>query len=154
MTWGVAQTESLRERTAARWLNADGITTWLPLIRADARTVPLFPGYLFVQLAGARWSAVENTIGILQLLKSGEQPAIVPAPEMARLRGLERDGLVRLPKPRGLVIGDRVRVIRGMFADHLAIFDGQSGRDRVWILLEFLGRQTRAEIRRGDFRAI
>lgn len=153
MPWGVAQTESLRERTAQRWLEAGGVDTWLPLMRAGARIVPLFPSYIFVNV-GMSWSGIENTIGIISLLKSGEHPAIVPIAELARLRGMERDGLVRLPKPRGLVIGDKVRVIRGIFADHWALYDGQASRDRVWILLEFLGQQTRAEIRRGDFRAM
>jgi transcriptional antiterminator RfaH len=153
MAWGVAQTESSRERTAARWLEAAGTPTWLPLIRAGARVEPLFRGYLFVELGGS-WAAIENTIGILKLLRSGERPAQLPAAELARLRGMERDGLVRLPKPRGLLIGDKIRVIRGLFADHLAVYDGQSSRDRVWILLEFLGQQTRAEIQRADFRAV
>ncbi|HEY2242621.1 MAG TPA: transcription termination/antitermination NusG family protein [Xanthobacteraceae bacterium] len=153
MAWGVAQTESSRERTAARWLEAAGTNTWLPLIRAGARVEPLFRGYLFVELGGS-WAAIENTIGVLKLLRSGERPAQLPVFELARLRAMERDGLVRLPKPRGLLIGDKIRVIRGLFADHLAVYDGQSSRDRVWILLEFLGQQTRAEIQRADFRTV
>ena len=153
MPWGVAQTESLRERTAQRWLEASGIETWLPLIRTGRQIEPLFRGYLFVELNGA-WSGIENTIGVLRLLRSGDQPAKLPIFEIARLRAMERDGLVRLPKPRGIIVGDHVRVIRGIFADHLAIYDGQSNRDRVWILLEFLGQHTRAEIKTGDFRAL
>jgi transcriptional antiterminator RfaH len=113
----------------------------------------LFKGYLFCELGGS-WARIENTVGILKLLRSGERPAQLPAAELVRLRGMERDGLVRLPKPRGLLIGDKVRVIRGLFADHLALYDGQASRDRVWILLEFLGQQTRAEIQRSDFRAV
>jgi transcriptional antiterminator RfaH len=153
MLWGVAQTESSRERTAQRWLEATGTETWLPLIRAGARVEPLFRGYVFVELGGS-WAAIENTIGVVKLLRSGERPARLPEAEIARLRGMERDGLVRLPKPRGLLVGDRIRVIRGLFADHLAIYDGQSSHDRVWILLEFLGQQTRAEIKRADFRTV
>jgi len=153
MAWCVAQTESCRERTAARWLEHGGIQTWLPLIRSSGRIEPLFRGYLFVDVYGA-WSGIENTIGVVQLLKSGERPAELPLREIARLRGMERDGLVRLPKPRGLQLGDKVRVIRGLFADHLAIYDGQGSRDRVFVLLEFMGRNTRAEIARADFRAI
>jgi hypothetical protein len=35
--------------------------------------------------------------------------------------------------------GDRVRVLRGPFRDHLAIYAGMTGRNRVAVLLRLLG---------------
>ena len=42
-----------------------------------------------------------------------------------------------LPKPRGLRSGDQVRIIRGTFRGHLALYAGMSGRERVAVLLSF-----------------
>lgn len=39
--------------------------------------------------------------------------------------------------------GDRVRVLRGPFRDHLAIYAGMSGRDRIAVLLSLLGGERR-----------
>jgi transcriptional antiterminator RfaH len=152
--WSVVQTESQREPTADRFLQQAGFETYLPMIRAAARLVPLFPGYLFVRLGEFRWSVVDNTIGVLHLLRSGERPAELRDKIIGDLRGMERNGLVRLPKPRGLHLGDKVRVIRGSFADHVGLHDGLSSRDRQFILLELLGRQVRVEIPSADLRAL
>ena len=64
------------------------------------------------------------------------------------------DGLVKLPKVRGLERGDAVRIIAGSFAGHLAIFEGMSNEARVCVLLEFLGRKTRMTLGRGDVEAV
>ena len=60
--WGVAQTESQREKTAEMFLKDDGYEIYLPKLRASKREVPLFPGYLFVWIVD-RWYSIENTIG-------------------------------------------------------------------------------------------
>ena len=143
--WSVAQTESSRERTAERFLKDRGFECWLPVCRENHRLVPLFPSYLFVELGDFGWSAVDNTIGVIGLLRSGDRPHAVPDIEMKRIRKFERNGVVHLPK-RGIEIGDRMRVIKGTFAGHLGLYDGQMSRDRVFVLLELLGRKTRVEV--------
>jgi transcriptional antiterminator RfaH len=154
MFWSCAQVESLRERTAQRWLEPE-FETYLPVIRAaNSRIVPLFPNYLFVRLGEFRWSAVDNTIGVIKLLRSGERPAELKDETVDAIKSRERDGIVRLPKPRGLLIGDRVRLVRGSFADHIGLYDGMDARQRVFVLLELFGRKTRTEVAAGDFRIV
>lgn len=152
--WTVAQTESQRERTAQRFLEQNDFETYLPMLRVEHRTVPLFPAYLFVRIGEFRWSVIEKTIGVMQLLKTGDRPAELRDSVITDIRKLERDGLVRLPKKRGLQVGDRLRVIRGSFADHIGLHDGMSSHDRQFVLLELLGRSVRVEIPNGDVRAI
>jgi Transcription termination factor nusG len=53
--WSVAQCETRRESTAARFLHDQGFVTYLPKIKiAHKRIVPLFPSYLFVRIVD-RW---------------------------------------------------------------------------------------------------
>ena len=61
----------------------------------------------------------------------GEQPARVPDQVIAELRKRERNGVIELPKQRTLKCGDRVRILRGPFQDHLAIFADMKPRERV-----------------------
>jgi transcriptional antiterminator RfaH len=152
--WAVAYTESQREQTAKRFLEQAGYETYLPLVAVKKRTIPLFPAYLFVQVVD-RWYSISNTIGVVELLLSGDVPAKVPDDVIPAIRRRERDGVVHLPKepkPRGLQLGDTVRIIRGSFADHYGLYDGQSGKDRVAVLLSLFGRLTRTEIASIDMR--
>jgi transcriptional antiterminator RfaH len=43
-------------------------------------------------------------------------------------------------------IGEKVRVLAGVFGDNLGLFDGMADRDRVAILLELLGRKVRVSL--------
>jgi len=150
--WAVCQTQNQRERTAQRFLERSGFETYLPIIQSGSdRTVPLFPSYVFVSIVD-RWYAIDNTIGVLQLLMSGDTPAKLDDRIVSEIRQKERNGVVRLPKPRGLQLGDRVRVVRGSFSDHVGVFDGMLPHQRVSVLLELLGRKVRVELDHRDMR--
>jgi hypothetical protein len=56
------------------------------------------------------------------------------------LKGRERDGLVELPPPPSFQRGDPVRIVRGVFTEQLALFEGQRPHERVAVLLHLLGR--------------
>ena len=78
----------------------------------------------------------------------GATPAKVPDEVIAEIRSRERKGANELP-PK-LRRGDRVRVVCGPFRDHLAIYTGMSGRDRVTVLLRLLGSERRILLPRSD----
>lgn len=152
--WSVVHTESQREKVAAEFLRAAQYEVYLPRIMVKRREVPLFPGYLFVTIQ-EQWWAVRWSIGVIRVLMDGEMPAHVPAKIVDGIKRREgADGLVKLPKVRGLERGDAVRILRGSFMGHLAIYDGMSGDARVCVLLEFLGRKTRMTMGRGDVEAV
>ena len=82
------------------------------------------------------------------LVMDGTAPAKVPDAVIAEIRSREREGAIELPpKVRP---GDRVRVLRGPFRDHLAIYAGMTGRDRVAVLLRLLGGERRILLPRCD----
>lgn len=121
------------------------------LIRSDRaralREQPLFPGYAFARPVGERWAFLRSTVGVLDvLMASGENPAWVPDREIARLRSHEGpDGLIRL-EAAAFARGETVQLDDGPMAGLLAVVDGMSGRDRIFVLFEFLGQITRAEV--------
>ena len=150
MIWSVAQTESTRERTAQRWLAQAEFETYLPLIDGKARPNPLFPGYLFVRIGNTGWSRVENTIGILQLLRTGDKPAIIADHVIEEIQSREHNGVVKLPERPRWQAGDRVRIGNGTFLGQIGLFDGMGARERVFVLLNLFGRQTRTELAIAD----
>jgi transcription antitermination factor NusG len=146
--WSVVQTESQREHIAAKFLKQAEFETYLPKIvgqhGARERVLPLFPGYLFVEIIDQWWS-VRWTTGVIRLLMIDDKPAKVSPTLMSAIKKREdSDGLVRLPKavPRGLQRGDNVRILRGSFEHRFGIYQGQSGVQRSRILLTLLGRQV------------
>ncbi|MGA7451708.1 MAG: transcription termination/antitermination NusG family protein [Rhodoplanes sp.] len=104
-------------------------------------TAALFPGYLFIWIVGGQWSRAAYTPGVANLLRngSGDAPAVVSDAIISELRSRERGGFIRLPKAPGLRRGDRVLITQGPFADKFAIYQSQSGAQRVAVLLALLG---------------
>jgi transcriptional antiterminator RfaH len=158
--WYVVQTHVNAEAKAARNLARQGFEIYLPKYlkrRRHARKVehvpaPLFPRYLFVRIdiATQRWRSVQSTFGVSHLVSSGSDPAPVPRQVLSALKGCEDDGgYVQLdPRPK-FALGERVRVLAGVFANSLGLFDGMADRERVAILLDLLGRKVRVSIEAG-----
>jgi transcriptional antiterminator RfaH len=154
--WSVVQTESQRENIAAQFLQQAEFKIYLPktLIRRGAREriMPLFPGYLFVEIVEQWWS-VRWTTGVIRLLMVNDQPAKISITMMDTIRKREgSDGLIRLPRKgaRGLLNGDRIKILRGSFEGKFAIYQGQSGSQRSRILLDLLGREVQTVIATVD----
>jgi transcriptional antiterminator RfaH len=147
--WSVVQTETSREDIARFFLKARQFETYLPKIKTQRRIGPLFPGYLFVRIERSWWQ-IDNTVGVIQVLKSGDQPARLKDEIISTIKAQEKGGLVKLPEPKRLKPGDKIRIKQGSFANHLAIYQGMSGKDRSRVLLEFLGRKVMVEIPQAD----
>ena len=151
--WSVARLALNQERLALHCLGLAGFETYLPRLRERRvvrgrwveRQPPLFPGYAFIVIE-LQWHAARWAPGTLGLVMDGTVPARVPDVVIAELRARERGGLIELPKPRGFRRGDQVRIVRGPFREHIALYAGMSGRERVAVLLQLLGAQQRTEL--------
>jgi len=155
--WYVVQTQVNAEAKAARNLLRQGFEIYLPHYlkrRSHARKVekiaaPLFPRYMFVRidLATQRWRPVQSTYGVSHLVLNGSDPAPVAGQVIDALKAREdASGYVTLEQRPKFAIGEKVRVLAGVFADNLGLFDGMADRDRVAILLELLGRKVRVSL--------
>jgi transcriptional antiterminator RfaH len=152
--WYVAQTHSRAEAKAAAHLERQGFPTYLPRYlkrrrharRVETVAMPLFPRYLFVavDMATQRWRSIRSTIGVMQLVCNGEEPAVVNNRIIESLKNREGElGFVALDQRQTFQPGDKLRVIDGVFCDSLGLFEGMSDNERVTILLELLGRKVR-----------
>lgn len=157
MAWLVAQTKSRSEDLAMKHLATAGFEAYLPRIKIrgnankKSRVVPLFPNYLFVLINGV-WGPVMRTIGISRVIRNGDEPARVEQHVIDEIRGREKGGIVQLPKPKVPgEAGQRVRILRGPFAGHVAaLCDAMTEADRQKVLLDILGRKTVIELDRAD----
>src|SRR5215469_10943444 len=160
MYWCCAQIEPYRERLAMHCLGLNGFEVYCPRLRQQIRsrgrkierTPALFPNYAFVLIVSrwwdARWSA-----GVRRLVMDGELPAKVPDAVIAEIRSREKNGLVELPRPRGLAPGMRVRVISGPLSEKIGILALLKPHERVVVLLNLLGGQQRVELARSAMEA-
>jgi len=161
MFWCCAQIEPYRERLALHCLDLNGFEVYCPRLREQCRvrgrkierTPLLFPGYAFVLVVSAWWSA-RWSAGVRRLVMDGELPAKVPDAVIAEIRSRERNGLVELPKPRGLAPGTRVRVISGPLSAQIGLLAALRPHERVLVLLQMLGGQQRIELATSAIEAI
>jgi transcriptional antiterminator RfaH len=98
-------------------------------------------------MATQRWPAIRSTFGIDHLVGSQAGPASVDDDVIERLKQREDEtGFIRLDATPRFAPGDKVRLISGAFSVCAALFDGMTDRDRVAVLLDFLGRKVRVTI--------
>jgi transcriptional antiterminator RfaH len=153
LRWYVVQSQPNAENKAVAHLMRQGFTTYLPRYlkrRRHARCVelvpaPLFPRYFFVaiDMTVQRWRSVYSTIGVTRLICNGDVPAAVSDEVVSMLKAREDQvGFIRL-EPRRFRLGEKIRILEGVFADCLGLYDGMTDRDRVTVLLDLLGRKVR-----------
>lgn len=77
-------------------------------------------------------------------MRNGDRPASVPQTVLAALKSSEdANGFIQLKQRPRFLPGDKIRVLGGAFCDCYGLYEGMSGRERVAILLELLGRKVR-----------
>lgn len=117
-----------------------------------ASVQPLFPGYLFVGFDPeiAPWRAINSTYGVSNLVTlGGNMPRPVPAGLVQELVGRCNETGQLLP-PSSLQPGDEVRVTNGPFTDFVTTVDKVSADQRVWVLLDIMGRSTKVAMLNDD----
>jgi transcriptional antiterminator RfaH len=132
-------------------LMRQGFETYMPRIRIKTdRIALLFPTYIFCRIVD-RWYSARWTIGVTRMLMDGDQPARISEQILEEIRQREVGGFVKLPKQDNRKRpGDKVKIIRGSFEGHLAIYDGMSGKERERVLLELLGQMVPVELPSRD----
>ena len=161
MYWCAARLQPHREALALHCLALNGYETYYPRLRdrriRRGRRVelrpPLFPGYCFIAVE-LQWHAARWTAGVINLIMDGVAPAKVPDGVIDEIRRREVNGLIELAKPPVLRRGDRVRILRGPFTGHLAIFADMRPRQRVEILLQLLGGEQRVTLAKKDIEVV
>lgn len=157
LRWYTIRTKANKEKEVEKRLSDLNLEVYLPWLRSRRRVgtrfqwilVPLFPGYLFCRLdLVICGKAARYCPGVKDFLRFGNQIAEVAPQIIMSLRERCPDG-VALIEPVIAKPGDPVKINEGPFSGLEAIFErALKGNERVAVLLEILGRQTRLVLRR------
>jgi transcriptional antiterminator RfaH len=150
--WYLVRTKTGGERTAQQHLQQVVERTLLPLgktqVRQRERTFqrigPIFPCYLFAYFSlGRAARQIRYTPGVRDIVRFGEQPAVVPDWVIDEMTSRCVQGPVDLSEP-GFSQGAPLKVVCGPFREFRAVFDGYlSGTERVAVLLSIMNAERR-----------
>ena len=162
-TWFLAQLKPNCAQIAQKNLIRQGFDTFLPMEEETRQrngkfvtaTRPLFPGYIFVafDVAKGLWRSVNATHGIMKLVSFGKEPAPVPRDLVSQLMlGCDTSG--KLLPPKLLTPGDQVMLTNGPFANFAAEVQKIAPDQRVWVLMDIMGAQTRVAVDASQIKAV
>jgi len=154
--WYLVYCKPRQEKTALFNLSRQGYESYLPLMREPRRRLgrrvsvisPMFPRYLFVHLDRTtdNWGPIRSTAGVASMVRFGQRAIPIPESLIALLREREDEEGIQNVMPDDLKSGARVRILEGPFAGYEGIFQAKTGRERVVVLLDILGREARATV--------
>lgn len=158
--WFCLRSHSKHEHIAARHVNRlEGVQTFLPRIRFRRTrrqgpvwvTEALFPNYLFARFMWhTQVRLVRHAPGVCDVVHFGKRWPTVPDFVMEELRARFGDDSIHVVG-ESLSPGDEVRISGGAFHGLAGVISRiLPARERVAVLLEFLGRQTAVEIPAGS----
>ena len=157
--WYLVYAKPRQETIAQMNLERQGYSAYLPLVRQPRRhkgrmisvVAPMFPRYLFIQLDQHtdNWGPIRSTFGVVSIVRFGQAAATVPDDLIELLRSRDDDSGIQVLPIEQYRHGAKVRITEGGFAGYEGIFVAHSGRDRVTVLLQVLGRHTRARVDLG-----
>jgi len=155
-SWYLVYCKPRQESVARENLVRQGYEVYLPHMREVRRRqgkrvgviAPMFPRYLFIRLSSEtdNWSPIRSTLGVVSIVRFGRAAARVPDALIGALRSHEDEQGIQILPVEEYRPGSRVRITQGGFAGYEGIFQAASGRDRVTVLLEVLGRSARTTV--------
>jgi len=152
--WFILQFKSNSHHLAVKNLNRQGFETFLPLHETTSRRLsrfkntskPLFPGYMFIKFdrAESEWHKINSTYGVSRLITFNSILKSIPTIFVDNL--MKRYDLSgKLLPIQKLKKGDQVTVLRGPFANFIASVEKYEADQRIWILMDLMGRKTKIQ---------
>ena len=147
--WYAVRTRSRHEKVAARELDAQGITVFLPLVHSvrqwsDRRTkveLPLFPGYAFVRVGYLTSDRVRvlRATGVVSFVGQNPVATWIPDEQIESIRTILLRGVPVKDHPF-LNVGQRVRVKSGSLSGVEGILVGVKGSRTLVISVQPIQR--------------
>jgi len=138
------------EETAAVNLDNQGYMVYLPRLLTQCRRAgewverigPLFPRYLFLKPRDAAQSLgpVRSTLGVMNLVRFGGQPALIPDNVVEALRARHDPASGVHVQRTAFRPGAAVQIVEGPLRGLEGIFSKETGDERVIVLLDLLGK--------------
>jgi len=156
--WFVVHTKPKQESLAVENLQRQGYSVYYPqILQAKRRRKswqqvigPLFPRYLFVELniGNDNFSPIRSTLGVIGLIRFGNQPAMMPGSVIKAIQDQEELLNNTEIQQAQWQPGDLLEILDGPFAGLKGIFQKKESIERVSLLLDVLGKQSRFSISR------
>ena len=152
--WFVLQFKPNSHYQATKNLNQQGFETFLPLYSSTSRKSsrftsnrkPLFPGYMFITFDRTKsdWHKINNTYGVSKLITFNTK--LIPIPTIFIDNLMVRYDLSgKLLPIKKLKKGDQVKVLEGPLADFIATVETYETEQRIWILMDLMGRKVKIQ---------
>jgi transcriptional antiterminator RfaH len=158
--WYVVFTKPKQEKLAEEHLCRQGYHCFLPFAknpnkirsrRVKVIVEPLFPRYLFIKVDTQTQSIapVKSTQGVVNIVMFGNMLASISEKIIDQIQDQlnSESGLVEL-NPIEYKPGDKVRVLDGPLAGLEGTFNQTNGKDRVILLLNLLGSNTKVQVQK------
>ena len=156
-SWIVARNKPNQDKIALINLERQNFEFFQPTFKTMSRVQnkfkeiikPVFPGYIFISinLEEKNWHKINNTRGISRIIVFGNEIPLIHCELIKELQ--HRFSLNSSPKAVDpFEIGMNAEITNGPFAQLIGKIDEIDADQRIWILLDILGNQTRVSINR------
>jgi transcriptional antiterminator RfaH len=154
-SWIVARNKPNQDKTALINLERQNFEFFQPTFKTMSRVQnkfkeiikPVFPGYIFIaiNLEEKNWHKINNTRGIYRIIVFGNEIPLIHCQLIEALK--YRFSLNNTPKAVDpFEIGMNAEITHGPFAQLIGKIEEIDADQRIWILLNILGTQTRVSI--------
>jgi transcription antitermination factor NusG len=159
--WFATFTLPQNEKSVLKQLDLRNVESFLPTYetvrvwknRQRKRvTLPLFPTYLFVRIHRSERGKVLQCPGVLQIVGNHREPLPLPDAEVEFLRsGASRN---RMEPYRDLVIGEKVRVKRGIMKGVQGTLVRRSSSMRFVLTIQMINQHAAIEVNAEDMEPV
>ncbi len=118
-------------------------------INSKPKEEVLFPGYIFVNTSFENYSALKYTMGIKNIIKFGDNISCISDEDIKAMQIAEETSKID-PITSIIKIGQDVRISRGSLKGSIVKVCSLSSKERVEVLLSFLGSMRRVTIPEKD----
>jgi transcriptional antiterminator RfaH len=118
-------------------------------INANPKVEVLFPGYIFVNTSPENYSALKYTRGIKNIIKFGDNISSLSSEEIAAIQMAEETSKID-PVASQIQIGQDVIIAKGTFTGSIVKVCSLPSKERVGVLLSFLGSMRRVNMSEKD----
>ena len=154
--WYLVRTKSKQEDIAILNLKNQNFHVYCPYALINNKNLPLFPGYIFVQLDKdtQNWSPIASTKGVLHFVRFGLSYAKISDNIIEFIKNNKLNTEEKLKNINKFKSGDKVQITDGAFTNCIAIFKSFKPDERVILLMNLLGQPQEITIKQESLIAL
>ena len=118
-------------------------------INSNPKEELLFPGYMFVNTSFENYSALRYTMGIKNIIKFGDNISCISDEDIKSMQMAEETSKID-PVASQIQVGQNATISKGSLKGSMVIVCSLSSKERVDVLLSFLGSKRRVTIPKKD----